>query len=315
MIHERRDVVATLAQRRNRDRNDVEAIEQIFLKLALGDHLPQIAVGRRDDAQVDVLGALGAERLELAFLQDAQQFRLHREAHGADLVEEDRAAVGQREFAFLGRRRARKGAPHVPEELGFEERLGNRRAVHFDERHVALGAAVVNRAGDELFAGAGLAGDEDGALGVGHELGAADDFFHRAAAPDDPVVTELLVALVDEVPVLRAEPLMIERAADDDQQLVDLERLLQIIERAELHRLDRAFDGRVGGHHQNLRPLAFGRRADQLADQLQAAKLRHDVVDDQHVERALGEQALGLPRARRLHHVVSGGAQRAAERL
>ena len=35
---------------------------------------------------------------------------------------------------------------------------------------------------------------------------------------------------------------MLERAPDDDQQLVDLERLLQVVERAELHRLDRALD-------------------------------------------------------------------------
>ena len=81
-----------------------------------------------------------------------------------------------------------------------------------------------------------------------------------AAAADDAVVIELLVALADQVAVLGAQPLVLERAPHDDQQLVDLERLLQVVERAELHRLDRALDRGVRGHHQDLRPLAFGRR-------------------------------------------------------
>ena len=66
---------------------------------------------------------------------------------------------------------------------------------------------------------------------------------------------------------------MIERAPDDDQQFVDLEGLLEVVERPELHRFDRALDRRVGRHHQDLRALAFGRRRDVLADQIEAAQL------------------------------------------
>ena len=46
---------------------------------------------------------------------------------------------------------------------------------------------------------------------------------------------------------------MLDGAPDDDDELVDLERLLQVVQRAELHGLDRALDRRVGGHHQDLR--------------------------------------------------------------
>ena len=91
--------------------------------------------------------------------------------------------------------------PHVTEQLGLEQGLGNRGAVHLDERHGALRAAVVDGAGDELLARAGLAEDQHRALGLGDQLGAADHFFHGAAAPDDAVVIELLVALRDEIPV------------------------------------------------------------------------------------------------------------------
>ena len=89
VLDQRRDVLAPLAQRRNVDRDHVEPVEEILLEPAVGDHLPEVAVGRGDDPHVDLLGALGAERLELALLQHAQQLRLQRRAHRADLVEED----------------------------------------------------------------------------------------------------------------------------------------------------------------------------------------------------------------------------------
>ena len=173
----------------------------------------------------------------------------------------------------------------------------------------------MNGARDQLLAGAGLAGDQHGALGFGDELGAADDFLHRAAPADDAVVIEVLVALADQVAVFDAQPLMVERTPDDDQQLVDLEGLLQIVERAELHRFDRALDGGVRGHHQDLRTLAVRGAADEFPDQVQSAELRHHVVDDQQIEGALGEKTLGLTGARRLDDLVAGVTQRASERL
>ena len=215
---------------------------------------------------------------------------------------------------FLLRRGARKGAADVPEQLGFEERFGNGRAVHLDERHVALRAARVNGARDQLLAGAGLAGDQDRALGLGDELGLANDVFHRAASSDDAVVVELFVALVQQVALMRAQPLMLERAPHDDEQLVDFEGLLQVVERAQLHRFDGALDRRVRRHHQNLRALGFGRRGDQLADQVEPGRIGHQVVDDEHVDAALGQHALRLADAAGFEHVVPLGAQRLSER-
>ena len=107
---------------------------------------------------------------------------------------------------------------------------------------------------------------------------------------------------------------MLERARDDDEQLLDLERLLQVVERAQLHRFDRALDGRVRGHHQNLRPLGFGRRGDQLPDEIEPCRVGHQVVDDQHVDAALGQRALRLANAAGFEHVVTFGAQRLPKR-
>ena len=53
---------------------------------------------------------------------------------------------------------------------------------------------------------------------------------------------------------------------------------------------------------------------DELADEIEAGQVRHDVVDDQHVERPLGQQPLRRPAAGGLHHVVAVLPQRAAQR-
>ena len=62
------------------------------------------------------------------------------------------------------------GAVAVAEELGLDEVFGDGGAVELDEDAVAAEGFGVDGAGDELFAGAGFAEDEDAAVGGGHEL-------------------------------------------------------------------------------------------------------------------------------------------------
>ncbi|PYR33445.1 MAG: hypothetical protein DMF90_20810 [Acidobacteria bacterium] len=73
VLDERRNVLSAFAQRGQVDRDDVQPVEQVLLEPALGHHLAQVAVGGGDDPDVHLFGALGAERLELALLQHAQQ--------------------------------------------------------------------------------------------------------------------------------------------------------------------------------------------------------------------------------------------------
>ncbi len=72
-------------------------------------------------------GSAAPTGVHAALLQHAQQARLHRQRHVADLVEEQRAAVGlldAADGAFLAR--AGEGAADVAEELGLDQVLGNR---------------------------------------------------------------------------------------------------------------------------------------------------------------------------------------------
>ncbi len=107
VLDEERDVARALAQRRQADRHDVEAVEEVFAERAGGDELLEVAVGRRDEAHVDADRLDAADALELALLQRAQELDLHLDGDLANLVEEQRAAVGELEAPGLARHRAR----------------------------------------------------------------------------------------------------------------------------------------------------------------------------------------------------------------
>ncbi len=170
----------------------MQPIEQIVLEPALVHELTQVAVGRRDDSNVHPLGPFRAERLDFAFLEDPQQLGLKAGAHRSDLVEKDRAPVGQGKLAFLRRGRVGERAFEMAEELRFQQRLRNRRAVHLDERHLPLSTAIVDGSRDQLLPRAGLAGDQHRAAGGRHQLDATDHLVDRAAVADDAVSVKVL---------------------------------------------------------------------------------------------------------------------------
>src|SRR5687767_8708015 len=161
------DLLGAVAERGNEDVDDVEAIVEVLAEAALGHRALEVLVGGGDHADVDLDVAAGAQAGELAILQDVQELGLQGQGHLADLVEEDGAAVGELELAELALLGAGEGAALVAEELGLEELEGQGGAVDLDEGALAAGGAVVDGAGDELLADAGLAPDEDGGVGVG----------------------------------------------------------------------------------------------------------------------------------------------------
>ena len=90
-------------------------------------------VGRGDQADVDPDRLGAADAHELALLEHAQQLDLHLERQLADLVEEQRAAVGQLELADLARVRAGERPPLVAEQLGLQDLGRDRGAVDGQE--------------------------------------------------------------------------------------------------------------------------------------------------------------------------------------
>ena len=100
-------IAAAIPQRRDPHGDLADPVIQVLAELAGLDHRGGVLVGGADDAHVDRDAVASADALDDAVLQEAQQLRLQGQRHVADLVEEDRAAVGLLELALglLARRR------------------------------------------------------------------------------------------------------------------------------------------------------------------------------------------------------------------
>ncbi len=96
-------------------------------------------------------------------------FTCMRRAHVTDLVEEQRAALGDLEAALACGDRAGEGAFLVAEQLGLEQLGGNGTAIEGHKRAAAARAQIVDGAGRDFFAGARLAEYQHGGI-VGRDL-------------------------------------------------------------------------------------------------------------------------------------------------
>ena len=162
LFNEQRDVFFAVAQRGHDDVDDVEPVKQILAKQASFDHLVEPPVRGGDHPHVHVAaGALCADLLQLAGLEESQQQTLHAHRHLADLVEQHGSAIGDFQLARLVAIRAGKTAFGVAEQLRLEECFRKAGAVHGDEWICRAIALAVDRARDQFLAHAALAGDQD----------------------------------------------------------------------------------------------------------------------------------------------------------
>ena len=161
MLDQYRQIIEPLAQRRHLQREYVQPVVQILAEAARDNGRIQVAMGRGDDAHVAADGFIAADPLEAALLQHAQQFHLHLQRHVADLVQEQRAALGKLEAAEPRRQGAGEGAFFVAEQLAFQEVGRYGAAVHRYKRMRCAAGQFVNVARHHFLAGAGLPEDQD----------------------------------------------------------------------------------------------------------------------------------------------------------
>jgi hypothetical protein len=147
------DVGGAVAQGRDADGDDGEAVPEVLAKAPRRDLRLQVAVGGREDAHIHLTGLAAAHPQDLAFLQHAQQLGLEVGAGLSDLVQQQRAPVGPLEDPLAGPRRPREGALVVAEQLRLQHPVGERGAVDCDEGAPHAVAVQVDRAGHHLLAG------------------------------------------------------------------------------------------------------------------------------------------------------------------
>src|SRR5262249_10913637 len=136
------DIFDALAQRRHVHLHGAQAEVEVLAEAAFGYGVGQVAIGGGDDAQVQFEHLVGPDPLHLVFLENAQQFHLDGEGQVGDLVEEDRAAVGNLELSGARFDGAGKRAAFVSEQLAFGEVGRDGRAVDAHHRAVAARAEI-----------------------------------------------------------------------------------------------------------------------------------------------------------------------------
>ena len=120
-VGQQEDVVAAVAQRRQVDRDDLEPVVEVVAEAAGLDLVEEDPVGGRDEPDVHRDRAYGADPPKAPAVEQRQDLGLHHRIQFADLVEEDRAAVGSLDQPFLADDRAGERASLVAEELGLEQ--------------------------------------------------------------------------------------------------------------------------------------------------------------------------------------------------
>ena len=172
----------------------------------------------------------------------------------------------------------------IPEELfGLDQLLGDGRAVDLDEGAGAPAAEGVNRARDQLLAGAVLPENEDAPVGRRRHRDLFAQLVHRVALADH---RQVLIDAGAQGPVLLLEVPLAQRVADGEHRLLERQRLLDEVVRAGPDGLDGRLDVAVPGDHDHRRvDLAV---AETLEGREPVDSGQPDVEEDEVVDRARG---------------------------
>jgi hypothetical protein len=167
----------------------------------------------------------------------------------AELVEEERAAVGDFEEALVVAIGPGECAFAMAEELALDQRRRQRAAIDRHERHVDTLAELVDRTGDHVLAGAGLALDEDRRI---RRRDGGDETLHGLHRPR--FANQAIRSLDGLHASLQGNVLVLELSPFDDLEkdcfdLDQLARLFDVVERAQPHGFYSRFLTGIAGHH------------------------------------------------------------------
>src|SRR5579863_6980498 len=116
MLREEGYVLATVAQRRQMDFYSIDAEEQVLAKITALGFFVQLGVGGAEKAHIHTPGLRRSHAFQLSCLKHPQEFGLLAQRHIGNLIEKERAAVGQFESANTVGARVGECALHVAEE-------------------------------------------------------------------------------------------------------------------------------------------------------------------------------------------------------
>ncbi|MCY1222594.1 hypothetical protein D9M72_346920 [compost metagenome] len=281
--HQNRDVFLAPTQRRDGDREDVEAVIEVLAEPALAHFVDQVLVGGRDQPHIDPVRMARADRLDLALLHGTQELHLHFERQVADLVEEQGAAVGIDELAGVFFRRAGKGALFVAEENALDQVMRDRATIDGDEGLADPVARRLDGAGHHFLADAGLAFEHDRNVGLGGTARQVDHPDHRRACRNDVLEADGAAARTARGFDLAVAARHLQRIADRDRQPLRRDGLHQEVEGTRLHRVNHGFDAALAGLYDDRHiDAALGQRFKEAVP----VHFRHQQVEQNDIDHA-----------------------------
>jgi hypothetical protein len=185
MFHQGSYVFATIPQRRQGDRENIQTIVQVAAKFLTVHHSLEVPVRSGDEAYVYAMGPTTSKAFEFLLLQNTEELRLQGEWHVADFIKKESPFVSQFEAANSLCDCAGKSTPFMAKELTFEQVEGNRRTVQLDQRLAATGTRIVNRVSDEFLASAGFSLDQNSRVHRRYPFGLFQNGSQGRAVADD----------------------------------------------------------------------------------------------------------------------------------
>jgi hypothetical protein len=149
-----------VAQGRHEHRQDVQPEEQVLAESPFFDEEWKVPVSGRDHANVYMVLPFAAHRANCARLKNPQKLSLQQEGNVADLVEQQRPAVGFREQTLSRLHCAGESTTNVAKNLRLHQLLRDGRHIHRDEGAPATVASRVDGARHQLLARSGFTRDE-----------------------------------------------------------------------------------------------------------------------------------------------------------
>ena len=294
MRRQERDVVAAFAQRNGIDREHVEPEIEVLAEAA-APRPPALrsrlvaAITRTSTVRVCV----SPTRSKLLSCSTRSSFPCSVERHLGDLVEEQRAAVGQLEAADAVARRAGEARPRSwpKNSLSNSSRGMVAQLTRISGRRLRLLASWMARAISSLPV-PDLAGDQHGGVGRRHQLDLSQHLLDRGAAPDNAVVVVFDADFLLQVGVLELQALAqaVDLLVRGAQLLVGLAPLGDVAEHD--HRADH-----VAALADRRRGVLDPERGAVLAPEHLGVDLMHRAVAERGVDRAI---VLGIARPVRM---------------
>src|SRR3954447_7116419 len=138
----------------------------------------------------------------------------------------------------------------MTEEFGLHQGFGDSGTVYGHELLVLAQAFVVNRFGDQVFAGAAFALNEDGAGFAGGDFtNEVHYFLHLLRFGDHLVISGAAADLAAKRLVLRSQAARFESVLHGNGELIKVQRLTYEVVSAEFQRLLYVIELRVSGDH------------------------------------------------------------------